>query len=68
MKKHCEGYKEIGKGIIAFTNLFSVLIIVNMIITHKISTIFLIAIIYTTILGYLIAFKMIEKGENDECG
>jgi len=51
MKKHCEGYKEIGKGII----------------THKISTIFLIAIIYTTILGYLIAFKMIEKGENDEC-
>ena len=52
MKKHCEGYKEIGKGIINFTNLFSVLIIVNMIITHKISTIFLIAIIYTTILQF----------------
>ena len=63
MKKDNEALKEIGKGFIAFANLFTALSIVNIFVTKNyFNTVEFLALVYIFVTLYFTGYKLIKKG------
>ncbi|NOQ29788.1 MAG: hypothetical protein GQ570_01565 [Helicobacteraceae bacterium] len=59
-----DGFKEVGKGIIAFANILTALVIVNIIYTNDNALKFgaISVIVYVAL--YYLGYKFIEKGDD----
>ncbi|MBA1437952.1 MAG: hypothetical protein FAF05_03015 [Epsilonproteobacteria bacterium] len=63
MKKENEALKEIGKGLIAFANLFTALSFINaFVVTKTFNSVEFVAIIYVFLMLYFTGYKFIKKG------
>ena len=63
MKKDNEALKEVGKGLIAFANLFTVLSIINIYMKEEQFNILYISLsTYTFFVLYIAGYKLIQRG------
>ena len=59
-----EALKEVGKGLIAFANLFTALSIVNVFVTKNyFNTVEFIALVYIFATLYFTGYRLIKKGD-----
>jgi len=63
MNKDNEGLKEVGKGLISFANLFTVLSIINIYIKDDISDITFVVLSFLIFISlYIAGYKLIKRG------
>ncbi len=63
MKKDNEALKEIGKGIIAFANLFTALSVINVYLKDEHLNYMAVGLsAYTFVVLYVVGYKIIKKG------
>ncbi|MDF1876104.1 hypothetical protein JHD48_10200 [Sulfurimonas sp. SAG-AH-194-I05] len=59
-----DGFKEIGKGIIAFANILTALVIVNIIYHNDDALIFALMSVVIYVSLYYLGYKFIKKGDD----